>query len=117
MVDVQILGRHIPKGTDVFMLCNGSSKIDEALRRVSAQAPDEKIGSWKPDDMPDFKPERWLGEEDGAVVFDASAEPHITFGLGPRGCFGRRLAYIELRLTLVLLIWNLELQRCSEEFE
>jgi len=36
----------------------------------------------------------------------------LTFGLGPRGCYGRRLAYLELRLILMLVVWNFELQKC-----
>jgi cytochrome P450 len=39
----------------------------------------------------------------------------MGFGLGPRSCFGRRLAYLELRLTLVMIFWNFELKKCPEE--
>jgi cytochrome P450 len=54
--------------------------------------------------MGEFKPERWLVEEIGMIVFDAAAVPMLTFGLGPRGCFGWRMAYLELQLLLVLLV-------------
>jgi len=121
LVDVQVLGYHIPKGTNIFLMGNGPSvlappfQIDESLRSPSARAAKNIVGSWNPDDIGHFKPERWLIEEDGRMVFNAAAGPHLTFGLGPRACFGRRLAYLELRLVLVQIIWNFELQKCPKE--
>jgi cytochrome P450 len=56
--------------------------------------------------MSAFRPERWLVEEAGKVSFNKMAGLHLTFGLGPRGCFGRRLAYVKLRLFVCLLVWN-----------
>ena len=61
-----------------------------------------------------FNPERWRREETGKEVFDAVSGLLLTFGLGPRGCYGRRPAYLEMKLMLVLLVWGFELQRCPE---
>ncbi|PMD44624.1 cytochrome P450 [Hyaloscypha variabilis F] len=108
--DVQVLGATIPKDTEVFLLSQGPSifspafPIPDSLRSKSALAAKDRIGSWDPKDIGDFKPERWLKEENGKVVFDAASGPMLTFGLGPRGCFGRRLAYLEMRLVVVLLV-------------
>ena len=56
-----------------------------------------------------FRPERWLVTSDGSEIrFDGHAGPVLAFGLGARGCFGRRLAYLEIRLVLALLVWNLD---------
>jgi cytochrome P450 len=121
VVDVEVLGHRIPKGMDVFFMGNGPSvfspafQIDDSLRSPSALAAKNRVGTWNPDDMADFKPERWLVEEDGKKVFDAAAGPLLTFGLGPRGCYGRRLAYLELKLVLLLITWNFELQKCPVE--
>jgi cytochrome P450 len=121
MVDATILGHRIPAGTDVFLVGNGPSifspafPIDDSLRSPSALGAKDRIGSWNPDDMAAFKPERWLVEENGMKVFNGAAGPLLTFGLGPRGCFGRRMAYLELKLVLMLIIWNFELQKCPEE--
>jgi cytochrome P450 len=41
--------------------------------------------------------------------FDPSAKPVLAFGLGLRGCFGKRLAYVEIRILITLIIWNFEL--------
>jgi cytochrome P450 len=53
--------------------------------------------------------------EDGRTIFNGNAGPHLGFGGGPRGCYGRRLAYMELRLVIVLLVWTFELEKCPEE--
>lgn len=122
-VDTDILGCRIPKGTDVFFMGNGPSifspafHIDDSLRSQGALAAKERIGSWDPEDMAMFNPERWLVEpsEGGEEKeFSAAAGPLLTFGLGPRGCYGRRMAYIEMRIFLTLVVWNFELQRCPE---
>ncbi|KAE9378358.1 cytochrome P450 [Stipitochalara longipes BDJ] len=119
--DVQVLGATIPKGTEVFLLSQGPSifspafPIPDYLRSESALSAKDRIGSWDPQDIGEFKPERWLKEENGKLIFDAASGPMLTFGLGPRGCFGRRLAYLEMRLMLVLLVWGFELQECPAE--
>jgi len=121
LVDTTILGYHIPKGTDVFLLHNGPDyftppfAVPGEQRSESARTASYQIGSWDPSDMSSFKPERWLiRDEAGGEAFDATAGPHLAFGLGPRACYGRRLAYLELRIILVMLIWNFEFKVCPE---
>ena len=107
MVDTEILGYPIPKGTDVFLLGNGPGffespfSIDEAKRSESCRTAKGRVGSWNPQNMTSFSPERWLErDENGSVVFNSTAGPHLNFGLGPRGCFGK-LFGIALRLSLI----------------
>ncbi|KAJ5502468.1 Cytochrome P450 [Penicillium fimorum] len=117
MVDTVLLGHHIPKGTSVLLMGNGPDfieppigKIPEDRRSKSCQEAKGRIGSWDPADSNLFKPERWITKEDGKESFDPTSDPLLTFGLGPRGCFGRRMAHLELKIVLVLLLWNFELQ-------
>lgn len=119
-----MLGHHVPKGTEVYLLGNGPGyfspgfPVDEKLRsRTSQQAfiDGKAYKSWNETDMGAFKPERWLAEENGKVIFDKMAGSHLTFGLGTRGCFGRRLAYVELRLFLCLLVWNFSFEPVPNE--
>lgn len=120
-VDTQVLGHLLPKGTEVIILTNGPSifsppfPIDDKLRSAGCLSAKDRIGSWDPEGMAEFKPERWLKEENGKLVFDPAAGPMLIFGLGPRACAGRRLAYIMIRFLLVLLVWGFEVQRCPEE--
>lgn len=48
-------------------------------------------------------------------VPDACRRPSLPFGLGQRGCYGKKLALLELKIVFTLLIWNFELVKCPEE--
>lgn len=91
-------------------------EIPENIRSETCQATKERLGSSDAAeaDLSLFKPERWLRTENGEEVFDATLGPMLTFGLGPRGCFGKRMAYLELRIVIVLLFWNFEFQSTPE---
>ncbi|KAJ0384027.1 hypothetical protein COL922a_009257 [Colletotrichum nupharicola] len=123
--DTIVLGHRIPKGTNVFVANQGASftepafDIPQSLRSESCKNAMEDRGmrSWNEDGMNKFWPERWLvtNKETGEQVFDSAAGPTIPFGLGLRGCFGRRLAYMELKLLVTLLVWTFEFLPCSTE--
>ncbi|TDZ19120.1 Cytochrome P450 monooxygenase TRI13 [Colletotrichum orbiculare MAFF 240422] len=122
--DTVVLGHPIPKGTTVVVVNKGPGftepgfRVDEHLRSPSSQAAAKERGirAWDEDGMDQFRPERWLHSDDGgAEVYDAAAGPTIPFGLGLRGCFGRKLAYMELKLLTTLLVWTFDLQKCPEE--
>ncbi|KAF1845896.1 cytochrome P450 [Cucurbitaria berberidis CBS 394.84] len=123
--DAVILGHVIPKGTRVMMCGLGGGlmvppfEIDDALRSKSYHvAGGGKVGEWGSGDMTEFKPDRWLVKDSAtdSQVFDAMAGPHLQFGAGPRSCFGRKLAYLELRLAIVLVIWSFELKPVPERY-
>lgn len=116
LVDTVILGHKIPKGTDVCLALSGPNTlsapfpVSDDVRSPSSRDAKHQYGTWNLDDIADFKPERWLkSDEKGEEIFDPMAGPSMPFSAGPRGCFGRRLAYIQLRIVLVMVIWNFEL--------
>ncbi|KAJ4382968.1 hypothetical protein N0V86_002195 [Didymella sp. IMI 355093] len=126
--DAVVLGHVIPKGTRIIMLGQSagvlkpSHNIPDSLRSPTYHnAGGGKIGAWdesSPEEMTAFKPERWLKTQaDGSKVFDATLGPHLGFGAGPRGCFGRRLAYLELRLAIVLVLWHFQLQKVPKPLD
>ncbi|MEE6506363.1 hypothetical protein FKM82_007639 [Ascaphus truei] len=51
------------------------------------------------DDWSQFRPERWLQEKNNINPF-----AHVPFGIGKRMCIGRRLAELQLQLTLCWLV-------------
>ncbi|KAK4554936.1 hypothetical protein LTR86_008084 [Recurvomyces mirabilis] len=115
--DAVVLGHLIPKGTSVFMLCNGPGyksqpiAIEEFKRSKTSQENVRDNVSWDPNNANDFLPERWLvADEKGHLVFEPRAGPNQPFGAGPRGCFGRKLASLELKILIILFVWNFDLQ-------
>ncbi|KAF4437655.1 hypothetical protein F53441_12990 [Fusarium austroafricanum] len=119
-VDTQILGARVPKGTTVVFLSNGPSLLsppidydeERSSEWVRSRKPKEPFG--KDYDFAGFVPERWLKKATGPdgkeeVVFDSQAFPIQAFGLGPRGCFGRRMSYLEMKFFFTLVIWTFEL--------
>ncbi|KAJ4989224.1 Cytochrome P450 1A1-like protein 1 [Stagonosporopsis vannaccii] len=126
--DAVVLGHVIPKGTLVVMLGGSGGilkpahKIPDTLRSPAYRnAGGGKTGAWdesSPEEMAAFNPDRWLkSDAAGNTVFDATLGPHLGFGAGPRACFGRKLAYLELRLALVLVLWHFELLKVPEHLD
>ena len=85
--------------------------VDESQRSETSRASDkDRLRKWFPQDLDQFRPERWLIEGSGNdVVFDASVAPMLAFGEGPRGCFGQKFALLEMRIFYSLILWNFEL--------
>lgn len=58
----------------------------------------------------EFRPERWVG--DGFKGDDKRASQ--PFSLGPRGCLGVNMAYLELRIAAAKVVWMYDLEMASE---
>lgn len=94
--------------------------IPESLRSAKGTEPDRQR-TWENSPYPhaEFRPKRWLipsDENPGGMVFDSAAGPQLAFGLVVRACFGRRLAYLELRLLTAMLFWNFKFMPCAPEY-
>lgn len=132
LCDTTILGYPIRKGTQVFFVSNGpgflspSIPLDNESQRSSNSRAAKINDAWdETRDLTIFDPERWLvrkntnnnndnssseaslSEHD--VEFDGAAGPQLVFGLGPRACWGRRLAQMEMRTMIAMLVWEFEL--------
>lgn len=111
--DTLILGYYIPKGTHIMMTNKGPSftepalDIEEGIRSPTCQAAAQEHGfrAWDGERMDKYNPERWLVLDDnGRMKFNSTAGPALPFGLGLRGCFGRKLAYLELKMLTTVLV-------------
>jgi cytochrome P450 len=113
--DTTVLGHHIPKGTDVFLMANGAGYLEANIPlrsndvRSSTKTPLTPL--WPDADIHKFKPERWI-KGDGS--FDANAGPTLAFGLGPRACFGKRLAMQALKMEFAMLVWEFGFESVPE---
>lgn len=57
----------------------------------------------------EYIPERWLD----AKYAGENKEASQPFSLGPRGCIGKHLSYMELRLILASLLWHFDIERAD----
>ncbi|KAF6837092.1 cytochrome p450 [Colletotrichum musicola] len=129
--DTVVLGRAIPKGTNVFLMANGPGYLqpnlpvsDEDRSPGARRSQNKNLTSvWDDADIAEFRPERWLKERtttedpthNGEVFFDPMAGPTLAFGAGPRGCFGKRLGMQTLKIEFALIVWHFHLLPLPEE--
>ncbi|KAH0044361.1 cytochrome P450, partial [Aureobasidium melanogenum] len=115
-VDTTLLGHFIPKDTVVTCLVTGPSMLSPALPIPDSLRSDissaTKPRAWESSGMAAFNPSRWLVQGDKGEEFDPNAGPQLAFGAGVRQCYGKRLAYLEIKILVSLIIWNFELLEC-----
>ncbi|KAH6648546.1 cytochrome P450 [Truncatella angustata] len=122
--ECDVLGHRIPMGTTVILLTAGPSyevvaterpyvPLDVRSKTSQETAQRSGIPQWNNShSVSVFEPERWL---DVNGNFSPDAGPSLPFSAGPRGCFGKRIALLELRFMISLIIWNFELPRLAAE--
>ncbi|KAJ5414635.1 hypothetical protein N7509_001262 [Penicillium cosmopolitanum] len=65
----------------------------------------------------EFLPERWLplAKEDASSPFyNDNRDVLQPFSIGPRNCIGRNLANAEMRMILARMLWNFDIELCTE---
>ncbi|KAM0213095.1 hypothetical protein ACHAPQ_010120 [Fusarium lateritium] len=117
--DTTVLGRHIPKGTNVWLMANGPGylepniSVDNQQRSAGARQESKSAltGLWDDGNIAKFLPERWLevDSDTGVERYNSMAGPSLPFGMGLRGCYGKRLALQVLRIHFALIVWHFEL--------
>lgn len=59
-----------------------------------------------------FKPERWiLSPDNPKEAIDRARSAFSAFSLGPQGCAGRTMAYMEVSDALAKTVWYLDFRR------
>ncbi|KAL2822604.1 benzoate 4-monooxygenase cytochrome P450 [Aspergillus granulosus] len=59
-----------------------------------------------------FRPERWMGKNERDIL-----EASQPFSLGPRGCLGRHLGWMELRTTLSKFLFQYDFELLDNELD
>ncbi len=87
--DTEVAGVRVPAGTRLLLL-HRQAGLDNVERPA------------------EFRPERWLEEEDELAV--PSQKTFLNFGAGPRFCPGRNLAFLEAKTALGMIARNFEIE-------
>lgn len=126
LCDMEILGHHIPRGTMLMLGTSGPTVTQKGVhvdekRRSTTYKEQETVMDWSDSDFaPDeFHAERWLhtDPDTSRQVYDSTAGPFLSFSNGPRTCWGKRLALMELKLIVTLLVWNFEFREIPQELK
>lgn len=93
---LSISGAYFPSGTDIGV-------PHYAIHHNEEYFPDSF----------EYKPERWLVDEDAGVSADSvevAQSAFCPFSIGPRGCVGKALAMKEIMVVVGRLIWLFEMR-------
>ncbi|KAJ4369655.1 hypothetical protein N0V83_005417 [Neocucurbitaria cava] len=118
-----ILGHSIPAGTPIVLVTAGPSYdspdmpiAPEYVRSKTSQASYLRKHATHSNlkatpliaNLQAFNPSRWI-REDG--TFDQDSIHMLPFSAGPRGCFGKKIALLEMKMMLAVLIMRFEFPR------
>ncbi|KAI9871341.1 MAG: hypothetical protein M1830_003014 [Pleopsidium flavum] len=94
---ITIDGHHFPAGTDI-----GTPHY--ALHHKEDYFPDAFA----------YKPERWLvGADVTAESVELAHSAFCPFSVGPRGCIGKGIAYLELSIAVARVVWLYDVRLAS----
>ncbi|KAH7309690.1 cytochrome P450 [Stachybotrys elegans] len=62
-----------------------------------------------------FKPERWLPDYTPKEQIKEMSRAFASFSLGPRGCAGKAMAYLEISLVMAKVLWNFDFEKAPGE--
>jgi cytochrome P450 len=88
-----IAGHHLPEGITIGIPCYAMFRSE-----TNFCSPQE------------FIPERWLRQDGSSPYSKDRQEAYQPFSMGPHGCLGQQLAWVELRIILTRLLWNFDMK-------
>lgn len=111
----EILGYHIPKGTKIMIPLTGPSitepdlTIPDTVRPAVYGKIEHRLKPWLVEDIGEYNPDRWLISHTDALggqtfSFNPQAGPNLAFSTGPRQCFGKKQAQLQLKTTATVLL-------------
>lgn len=116
--DCTILGHRVPSGTPIILMTQDithqeATHLEQEPKPTSNRtaSPSQLAvqGHTKPP-LNEFHPGRWLS---AGGDFDPNAAASFAFSGGSRGCFGQKIAMLEMRVFLVVLVWNFRFEKLS----
>lgn len=114
LIPCRILGHDIPAGTPLLLVTAGPSYLvpeqwesDDAASNRSSRRGKHNDSPFTP--LSTFTPEKWLV----GGAFNSAAIPMLPFSAGSRGCFGKKIAMLELRMFLTVLIMRFHFPKLS----
>jgi hypothetical protein len=106
LVPCEILGHQVPAGTPIILVTAGPS-YDSA---DATPIPRTMRGQVAPQALNMFVPDRWLANG----KFEPEAVRMLPFSGGPRGCFGKHIAMLEMKIMIAVLVLKFEFPQLAK---
>lgn len=116
--DCTILGHRISTGTPIVLMTQDvthqeATHTGHQPRPTNSNSASPKEQETQPIaeySLNQFHPGRWLSPDGD---FNPSAAASLAFSGGSRGCFGQKIAMLEMKIFLAILVWNFRFPRLS----
>ncbi|KAF2001284.1 cytochrome P450 [Amniculicola lignicola CBS 123094] len=106
------LPRHAPKGGDTV----DGHFVPEGTT-VSTHALAASLSPTNFEDPYEFRPERWETKPSSEQKKKDILEASQPFSMGPRGCLGQNLAWVEMNIVICKIIWSFDLELVNKEMD
>lgn len=108
--DCTILGHRVPSGTPIILMTQDVTHQEATHLGQEPKPASSRTASPTKPPLNEFHPGRWLSV---GGDFDPNAAASFAFSGGSRGCFGQKIAMLEMRVFLAILVWNFRFAKLS----
>lgn len=109
--DCTIGGQRIAAGTPIILMTQDVTQ--QGMPTIAGSPNKSWVGRDASPQLSCFCPERWLDSEGN---YNPDATYSIPFSVGARGCFGKKIALLEMRIAVTVLLWNFRFEKLGAEF-
>lgn len=100
---IEVDGAYLPEGTDCGTPCYAIHRHPDYYKEPNSFVPER----WIEGAMCQTDSQIWVSSKDGV---DIARRAFCPFSIGPRGCIGKSMALMELRLTVARMIYLFDIE-------
>jgi cytochrome P450 len=111
--ECEVLGHRLPAKTPVFLVTQSAPSKYGMIAPNSFNVDSKANNTDFCSSFERFIPERWLDIE---RTFNPDAGLSLPFSAGKRGCFGKRIAMLELKLTVTMFVLSFHFEKLPKNW-
>ncbi|KAJ3344347.1 hypothetical protein HDU93_000137 [Gonapodya sp. JEL0774] len=99
----------LPKGTPLVFAPLMNHKLPNYWKKTNSNGEEEPS-----DDLEEFNPDRWNAMKDSGDEGSGMSAVWLPFSMGPRGCIGQKLAMLEAKVLIAIIVSRFEIDAVPE---